>query len=76
MFEFVCQPGWRFLWERLLSPFCGREIEATHYSLARIEWLRASQPCDYFVAIFQVAQNRLKFGMSTLFTRAPWGDEP
>ena len=23
--------------------------------------------CDYFVAIFQVAQNRLKFGMSTLF---------
>ena len=23
--------------------------------------------CDYFVAIFEVAQNRLKFGMSTLF---------
>ena len=24
-------------------------------------------PSDYFVAIFQVAPNRLKFGMSTLF---------
>ena len=23
--------------------------------------------CDYVVAIFQVAQNQLKFGMSTLF---------
>ena len=24
-------------------------------------------PCDYFVMIFQVAQNQLEFGMSTLF---------
>ena len=31
-------------------------------------WVAPCKPawCDYFVAIFQVAQNRLKFGMSTL----------
>ena len=32
-------------------------------------WVAPCKParCDYFVAIFQVAQNRLKFGMSTPF---------
>ena len=35
-------------------------------------WMNWRAPCkpalnDYFVAIFQVAPNRLKFGMSTLF---------
>ena len=32
-------------------------------------WVAPCKPalCDYFIAIFQVAQNWLKFGMSTLF---------
>ena len=35
----------------------------------KCNWVALCKPalCDYFVAIFQVAQNRLKFGMSTLF---------
>ena len=39
------------------------------YSMLYINWVAPCKPaqCDYFVAIFQVAPNRLKFGMSTLF---------
>ena len=53
------------LTETRLQIVVTRKISNVHGS----NWVAPWKParCDYFVAIFQVAKNRLKFAMSTLF---------
>ena len=58
--------------EKLLDWTCGLSLEnccAKQLPYPFHNWVAPCKPApsDYFVAIFQVAHNQLKFGMSTLF---------